>query len=67
MKKKGFIVLTLLAVYVLSFGGIALTVASSDVTGTLEIVSIQSSDPTSPLTSIIPFPPPPPPPKPTAH
>jgi hypothetical protein len=67
MKKKGLIVLTLLAVYVLSFGGIALTVASSDVTNTLSVVSIQSGDPTAPLTTIIPFPPPPPPPKPTAR
>jgi hypothetical protein len=67
MKKKGLIVLALLAVYVLSFGGYALTVESSAVMDTLEVVSIQTSDsgaPVSPLSTIIPYPPPKPPPTP---
>jgi hypothetical protein len=64
MKKKGVVVLALLAVYLLAFGGMALTVASSDVKSTLEVVSIQNGDPNAPLTTIIPYPPPPPPPPP---
>ena len=67
MKKKGLIVLILVAVYVLCFGGYALTVETSAVTDTLEGVSIQidTGTPVSPLTTIVPYPPPPPYPKPT--
>jgi len=67
MKKKGLIALMLVAVYVLSFGGYALTVETSAVKDTLEVVSLQGADPgspVSPLTTIIPYPPPPPPPQP---
>jgi len=67
MKKKGLIALMLVAVYVLSFGGYALTVETSAVKDTLEVVSIQTADPGNtapPLTTIIPYPPPPPPPQP---
>ena len=63
MKKKGLIVLILVAVYVLSFGGYALTVETSAVKDTLEGVSIQMTDAgssVSPLTTIVPYPPPPP-------
>ena len=64
MKKKGLVALALLAVYVLCFGGYALTVESTAVMDTLEVVSIDHGDtspPDSPLTTIIPYPPPKPP------
>jgi hypothetical protein len=65
MQKKGLIALALLAVYFLAFGGYALTVETSAVMDTLEVVNIQHSDSDSaepPLSTIIPYPPPPPPP-----
>ena len=63
MKKKGLIVLALLVVYVLCFGGYALTVENPTVTQTLEVVKIQGSDDAqvTPLSTIIPYPPPKPP------
>ena len=63
MKKKGLIALALIAVYLLSFGGYALTVDSAAVKDTLKVVSLEGTtrpqDP--PLSTIIPDPPPTPP------
>ncbi|KPL08068.1 hypothetical protein AMJ86_02035 [bacterium SM23_57] len=67
MKKKGLVVLALIAVYLLCFGGYALTVEGPAVKDTLEVVSIQDGDSdasVSPLSTIIPYPPPDPPPEP---
>lgn len=64
MKKRGLVVLALLAVYVLCFGGYALTVEGPAVKDTLEVVSIQDGDTdatVSPLSTIVPYPPPKPP------